>query len=141
MIEIRPLLDARELRAIHVQRSQASIMLSVTGDDLDAVVKAGPGFVGYSNGIPIGAAGLAVKWRGSAVGWALLAGSSGEHFLSIHRHAKRVLDLSEFERIECHVEKTWVAAHRWARMLDFHSEGLMEKFRDGHDYRLYSRIR
>jgi RimJ/RimL family protein N-acetyltransferase len=145
-LDIRPLMAASELAAIVPQKRQAAAMLTSGAHDrdFDAVLAAGPGFIGYDEQGPLGAIGFAIRWRGHAAVWALIA-ERGLHNpvngMLVTAMAHRMLDDAGYERIECHVEEGWERAHRWVRTLGFESEGLMRKFRDGRDYRLYARIK
>jgi hypothetical protein len=145
-LDIRPLLAVGELQAIRPQPRQAAALLTTGSSEADyaAMLAAGPGFVAYDAAGPLGAVGLAVRWRGNAAAWALLSERAMHDPVGgvmITAMARRMLEDAGFERIECHVEESWERAHRWVKALGFASEGLMRKFVDGRDFRLYARVR
>lgn len=116
-------------------------MLGVTDQDCWAVANAGPAFTLLAGETIIGAGGLAPKWKGSAVAWALIGVTAGRYWIMVHRFVRHVLDAADYQRIECVVEHGFSNGHRWAVALGFEHEGLMRMYRDGRDFDLYARVR
>lgn len=74
--------------------------------------------------------------------WALVSQDAGVHFAAIHRAVRRFLDVSEFRRIEAHVDVDFPQGARWMKMLGFEFEARMRGFRpDGADMLLFARVR
>ena len=108
-------------------------------------VEESPAMTGLRDDRIIFCCGVIPQWIGRAIVWALLADSVNRYeMLWIHRQVQWILEAqinNGYHRIEAHVHEPFAAAHRWARMLHFESEGLMRKYDpEGRDMRLYARI-
>jgi RimJ/RimL family protein N-acetyltransferase len=79
---------------------------------------------------------------GRVLAWGLIGRDAGAFMVAITRAVRRYLDLSDFRRIEAHIEHGFAAAHRWARLLGFTDEtpAGMREFRPGETYHLYARV-
>ena len=107
--------------------------------------EASPSMSGLRDDRIIFCCGVIPQWIGRAIVWALLADSVSRYdMIWIHRQVQWMLDTqieNGYCRIEAHIHEPFAAAHRWARMLHFESEGLMRKYDpEGRDMRLYARI-
>lgn len=110
--------------------------------DLTALSEAGLAWTGEHEGVILGIAGLAPQWENRALAWALISDAAGPHFKCIHKAVKRMLDVSEFRRIEANVDVGFEAGERWMKLLGFKYEGYLTAFRpDGADMLMYARIR
>ncbi len=90
----------------------------------------------------IAIAGVALAWPGREVAWSLLSNCGPRHFISIHRAVQAFLDRRQTRRIEMSVDADHDNAGRWARLLGFKEEGLMQAYTpDGRDAVLYARVR
>lgn len=93
--------------------------------DLEGLKNTGPGWTGFWNGEPIGAAGFVeIYGKGSirATAWAILLSMPQAAFLAVHRHVKRGLLEAPYRRIEAHVHYNFSASHRWVQSLGFKLE-------------------
>lgn len=110
--------------------------------DLTALSEAGLAWTGEHEGVILGIAGLLPQWENRALAWTLISDEAGPHFRCIHKAVKRMLDVSEFRRIEATVDVGFDAGQRWMNLLGFEHEGLMRAYRpDGADMHLYARVR
>lgn len=105
----------------------------------------GPSMTGLRDDRIIFCAGIIPQWIGRAVAWALISDRLTRYdMIWVHRQVRWILETqveNGYRRIEAHVHEPFAAAHRWMRMLDFESEGLMRRYDpEGRDMRLYARI-
>lgn len=93
-------------------------------------------------GQPIACAGLVELWRGRAGAWAMLSRQvRGPQLLAIHRQVQKGLEESPFRRVETSVDLAFAPGHRWAWMLGFRPEGIMQGYDPaGRDHMLYARL-
>lgn len=92
----------------------------------------------------IGCLGVAPLPLGSGHAWALLSKAAGPHMLAITRHAKQVLDLAPYRRIQTTAICGFKPANRWlVRQLGFSIEAFVMQAYDiaGRDHALYARVR
>lgn len=116
--------------------------LADVSQDLTPLSDAGLAWTVEAGNEVICCAGLLPQWSGRAVAWALVSQDAGAHFAAIHRAVKRFLDVSEFRRIEAHVDVDFPQGARWMKMLGFEFEARMRGFRpDGADMLLFARVR
>lgn len=73
------------------------------------------------DGAPVVCAGTLKHWEGRHMAWAYLARESGPHMLWITREVKQRL-AAVSGRIEMTVLASFLAGHRWARLLGFEIE-------------------
>jgi|TARA_R110000765_G_scaffold76518_1_gene149948 hypothetical protein len=140
MFEVVPF-KAEHLAAIQLQSMQAHLSNWVTLEE-GVGLEQSPGYTAFSDGKPIGAAGVLPLWMGRAMAWAFIAKSTPQDFLKGHRVVKKFLDGCHIRRIEMTVDCDFPAAHRWAKMLGFEMECERMKHYspDGRDCALYARI-
>lgn len=113
----------------------------------EAVTKAGQAFSVFREDLLIAAAGIIPQWYGRATAWALFRGTKVDRYdmIWVHRETVKFLDhvqtTNRFRRIETTVDDEFEAGHRWALMLGFEFEGVMDCYdMDGRAHSLYSRI-
>jgi hypothetical protein len=95
-----------------------------------------------STGRPLACSGICELWAGRAMCWASLDIDARPAFPAMHRRMKRELDLAPFKRLEMYVTPGFLQAWRWAEMLGFVLEGLMEAGSpDGRDLYVFKRIK
>lgn len=76
----------------------------------------------------IGCAGIINAGGGRGLAWAVLGKYSGRNFVSVVRSFKRMIDISEYRRLEMACDVSFEQAHRLALTLGFMSEGRMEQY-------------
>jgi len=90
----------------------------------------------------LGIAGVWAIESHRAVAWAIIDGQIGSDYIHYHKAVCKFLDECEYKRIEMAVDTSIPQAKRWAEMLGFKLEGLMERyFANGSDGYLYARIK
>jgi hypothetical protein len=93
-------------------------------------------------GMPVCVAGVLPIWEGRGLAWALLAWDAGPYMREITRATVEALDLCPCHRIELYAKPDFPEANRWARMLGFEYEALLEGANpQGGDMNLYKRIK
>jgi len=108
----------------------------------EALKLSGPAFTGIHEGRVLGCAGLVKQWENRAIAWSLLSSDIGNEFVRIHKAVYRFLELTDFDRVEAHVDANFDQGHRWIRMLGFEKEGYMKRFNpNGGDAVLYARLK
>jgi len=134
--------EAAHLETIILQPQQQQFFRHIGPGYGQALKDSGPAFTGIHEDRILGCAGVVKQWENRAVAWALLSGDIGNDFVRIHRAVKRFLDMTEFNRIEAHVDANFEQAHRWIQMLGFTQEGYMKEFNpNGADACLYARLK
>jgi RimJ/RimL family protein N-acetyltransferase len=134
--------EASHIKSIMLQPQQQQFFQYFNPDYAEALKESGPAFTGICDGRILGCAGVVKQWENRAIAWALLSGDLGNEFVRIHRAVKRFLDMTEFNRIEAHVEANFEQGHRWIQMLGFTQEGYMKEFNpNGGDACLYARLK
>lgn len=100
---------------------------------------------GFVNGVPVGSAGVRIKWPGTGVAWAVV--STDVPMKAWHRittkaaETIRIAHARGMVRIEAHVRHDFNGGHKLMAALGFHSEGLLRMYGpDGQDYVSYARI-
>lgn len=75
--------------------------------------------------------------------WAIMGRNLRKEMFSIHKMAKRFLEMAPFKRLEATVSYTFEPGHRWVKMLGFTKEAELMKhyLPDGRDASLYSLVR
>jgi hypothetical protein len=99
-------------------------------------------FTGFQDGQAVGCAGLIELWPGRDCAWSLLSDCGPRAFLNVHRTVLRFLDARRTRRTEMSVDADHLAGQRWAELLGFKKEGLMECYSpDGRNAYLYAKVR
>lgn len=88
-----------------------------------------------------GMAGIYERWEGVGLAWALLADDFATHRLSVFKLMKRALDVSPYHRIEAYVVEGHGGGENLLKHLGFVEEGVMRKFWQGKDHKLYAKVR
>lgn len=88
--------------------------------------------------------GLFPQWENRAAVWSLVSAYAGPHMKGIHREVMRKLKMfnDQYRRLELTVDVGFTQGHRWAKMMGFSPEGLLNAYHpDGKDVIMYSRVR
>lgn len=98
------------------------------------------------DGLIVGVGGLIPLWPGTGKCFAIFHGRiKPTDFLAIHRHTVSKLDIYQtaygFKRAEMAVDCDFAKGVRWAKLLGFKVEGVMQAYVNGRDHYLFSRIR
>lgn len=134
--------EPEHLETIMLQPQQEQFYAHVSPEYGQALAISGPAFTGILDGRILGCAGVVKQWENRAIAWALLSGDLGNEFVRIHRAVKRFLDMTDFHRVEAHVDANFEQGHRWIQMLGFKPEGYMKEFNpNGGDAVLYARLK
>jgi hypothetical protein len=83
-------------------------------------------------------------WPGRGECWAVIDEHSGPVFVGVHRVAHRLLHQDcRVRRVEAIVECSFLAGHRWARILGFTQEAarMRHYYENGKDCSLYARVK
>lgn len=135
-------LKASHIFELRLQEAQAMFYEKFSAGYARALEEAGNGYTAVVDGRAIACAGLVEQWEGRALAWALIAEDAGPHFVRVTRAVRRALDMAHWRRVEAQVDVTFTAGIRWAEMLGFRAESVMQKFTpEGHDAFMYVRIR
>jgi RimJ/RimL family protein N-acetyltransferase len=130
------------LETIMLQPAQQHFFSYFNSEYAEALKLSGPAFTGIHEGCILGCAGLVKQWENRAIAWALLSSDIGNEFVRIHRAVDRFLNLTDFDRVEAHVDADFEQGHRWIKMLGFKEEGYMKRFNpNGGDAVLYARLK
>ncbi len=135
-------LESWHFDAIELQDAQRDLrpMLNLADYRRD-LLRRSVAFTAIDDGV-IAIAGLATAWPGRDVAWSLLSNCGSFRFLAIHRAVQVFMDDRPTRRIEMTVDVSHDSARRWARLLGFQEEGLMQAYTpDGRDAILYARVR
>lgn len=85
--------------------------------------------------------GILPLWHGRGALWSLISHKAGPHFTYITRGVKRFIETRNEHRLECYVDPGFEQGKRWAELLGFTCEGLMQHFyEDKRDALLYARV-
>jgi hypothetical protein len=99
-------------------------------------------FTGFQDGKAVGCAGMIELWPGRECAWSLLSDCGPRAFLNVHRTVVRSLEARRARRTEMAVDVDHFAGQRWAALLGFKKEGLMECYSpDGRNAYLYAKVR
>lgn len=115
--------------------------------DWERIACAGTAFTGRRDGIPIVSAGIVDYWHGRSGAWARLSSHVDRiDMIWMHRRILQFLtDLQvdpRYKRVETLVQLSFPEGHRWAKMLSFSPEGVLQYYdQAGNDYVLYARIK
>jgi hypothetical protein len=134
--------DARHLDEFRLQPVQAGLSEFLHRGHISHLAENSFAFTGYQDGKAVGCAGLIELWPGRDCAWSLLSECGPRAFLNIHRTVVRFLEARGARRTEMSVDVGHVAGQRWAELLGFKKEGLMECYSpDGRDAYLYAMVR
>ena len=133
-------LAPEHLRQLRLQRAQQDMAEVLQRPEYGAALAlSGPAFTVLADGQPIACIGLHEHHPGRAEAWALLGDDSGAHLRGITRAVAGYLQQVPYFRVEASVSATFVAGHRWARLLGFTQEGPARRgyLHDGSDVVTY----
>lgn len=90
----------------------------------------------------VAAAGILPVWKGRGLAWALISADAGPHMREITLATLEALDACRCTRVELYAKPGFHAAFRWARMLGFEFEAILEGADpSGGDMAIFKRIR
>lgn len=141
MIRVEPF-KAEHLATLELQEAQSVFADKYNPAYGKALEECGGSYTGFADGRPVICAGLIEQWEGRALAWALVSSDAGRHFVHVTRIIRRAIEMSQFRRIEAHVDCEFYQGIRWAEMLGFEVEARMRRFMaDGRDAFLYVRFK
>jgi hypothetical protein len=140
MIQVVPY-KAEHLRAIQVQ--DALLYASEWMDSYAEALERTFALSVLHNGAVMVCSGLVEMWPGRALLWSFFDHRAGRCMTALVRAARKVLDESQYRRIEMDVDCEFAEAHRLAALLGFklECERRVAYRRDGGDSALYVRIK
>lgn len=96
-----------------------------------------------SNGTPIASFGVNEHKDGvSGTAWGVVSLHAGKHFISVHRAVQEFLDRCEYDTVYMTVREGFVRGNRWAKMLGFKFDRILENWRrDSGNAVLYRRTK
>jgi hypothetical protein len=123
-----------------IQQAQATFAPALSPGYADLLAEhGGSSWTAEWNDHVVALGGLQEIWEGRAMAWAFLACDAP--MLRLTRAVSTLLRASPFRRVECWVDPTFAAGHRWAELLGFELEGLARAYLpDGGDAAIYSLI-
>ena len=137
----------RAQRAQRAQRGDMEWLRTLNESIWDRLTsdKSSRAWTGFCGERLLGFAGLIEMWPTRLVGWAMLSDTVNRRdMLWIHRAVKREIHElpTVVKRVEITVDAGFDAGHRWAELLGFKPEGLMESYDpNGNDHVMFSRVR
>jgi hypothetical protein len=134
------------MRVIDIQESQTWIEDYMDGveDYASTMIQAGPAFsmLDIDNEKVLGIAGVWEQEKHRAIAWAIIDRQIRSDYIHYHKAVKKFLFKCKYQRVEMAVDIQVPQAKRWAEMLGFKLEGLMERyFANGSDAYLYARVK
>lgn len=133
---------AEHLAKLSLQSAQLSMSSELTNPDYAKMLE---GMYAYSlidGDDVLCCAGLMQVWPGRSVGWAMISGKAGKHFMEIHRNVAAAIRMCPDRRVEIAVDSEFPEGKRWAKMLGLTYEGRMRAYgTDGRDHDLYARVK
>ena len=124
---------------LRVQSRQARLLSYLVEPYIEALGAAGPAMTAQENGEILACAGIAEQGFGVGTLWAFIAADAGRRFLSLHRGARRLIQLHPLRRLEATTECDFPQGCRWLELLGFKSEGLLHAYGpDGADHYRYA---
>ncbi len=123
--------------ALDVQAAQRGQM-PLTAENLAALVAGGDAWCAHDETRPLVLAGLLPMWEGRLVAWAYLSRKAGPALLKATREIRRQLERRSNQRIEMYVQDGHSEGVRWAWLLGFRAESLMQNFYAGYDYWMFT---
>lgn len=134
--------EPEHLDLIEFQRHQQFVMDVANAQEIGAVLMACESYSYIHEGVCYALAGLMVPVPWRAMAWTLLSKDAGKFMLYLTRNIRQFLDEQPYQRIELISYASFKPSMRWAEMLGFRIEGLMEKyFPTGEDGLMYARIK
>lgn len=133
---------AEHVAEMTVQPAQRADWAAVTPDMLRAFEQTDAWTV-RAGGEVVLVGGLVEVWPGRATLWSYVGAGAGPYMTRLTRGVRRLMDASNYTRIEVYVDANFEGAHRWARLLGFACESIILRafFPDGRDGVIYGRVR
>ncbi|MBX3480002.1 MAG: hypothetical protein KF842_06355 [Caulobacter sp.] len=121
---------AAHLDALTLQPAQAAWRGRVGPEATSALEAGGSAWTLIRGGQVVGCGGVIDRGSGRGEAWALIARDAGPAMLAATRIVRRYFQTAPFRRIEAVTANAFAPAQRWAEMLGFQSEGVMQAYCD-----------
>ncbi len=125
------------IAALDAQAAQRDQM-PLTAENLAALVAGGDAWIASDLERPLILAGLLPMWENRLVAWAYLSKKAGPALLKATREIRNQLERRKNQRIEMYVQDGHAEGVRWAWLLGFRAESLMQNFYAGYDYWMFT---
>ncbi len=125
------------IASLDVQTAQRNQM-PLTAENLKTLVTGGDAWCAYDEARPLILAGLLPMWENRLVAWAYLSKKAGPALLKATREIRNQLERRKNQRIEMYVQDGHAEGVRWAWLLGFRAESLMQNFYAGYDYWMFT---
>lgn len=127
--------QADHVAQMQLQPRQARVLSIMTLPYIATLAQVGPAATALMQGRVVACAGVVCQDYGVGTLWAFIAHDAGQHFVRLHRCARRLMHLAQMRRIEASAEVDFGPGCRWLELLGFQSEGLMKQYGpDGSDH-------
>ena len=101
---------------------QEHLVGHVDGAELGELAEHGVAFTSMAGDRVIACGGLIEATKFRATAWALMARTTPQQFVAVHRAVWRVIHGCDYVRVEAYVDHKFPAAMRWVAMLGFRLE-------------------
>ena len=128
-------------RKLQLQTVQILNGATMTPDAIDMALEGGMALAATDGTRLLGMAGIYERWEDVGLAWALLAEDFADHRVSVFKLMKQALDVTPFRRVEAYVVDGHEAGFRLLAHLGFEEEGVMRKFWQGRDHRLFAKVK
>ena len=125
------------IAALDAQAAQRDQM-PLTAENLAALMAGGDTWIASDLERPLILAGLLPMWENRLVAWAYLSKKAGPALLKATREIRNQLERRKNQRIEMYVQDGHAEGVRWAWLLGFRAESLMQNFYAGYDYWMFT---
>lgn len=121
---------------IKLQKAQATAIIDLPLEYLDALQHAGTALTAISNGEIIACGGIA-RTDGYGTLWGYISQDAGKCFVALDRIVRRLLETCNLQRIEATVQADFAAGERWLALLGFKMEKPLPNYVLGQDHTLW----
>lgn len=140
MIDVIPA-HPRMADILRLQQVQAINGQTMTPEAIRDACAGGMALAAVDGNRLFGMAGIYERWESVGLAWALLAEDFASHRLTMFKLMKRALDVSPYRRVEAYVVEGHDSGERLLKHLGFVEEGVMRKFWQGRDHKLFAKVR
>lgn len=121
---------------------QSSEYIGLLTPEAAAIIENNLSFSAWRGGVCLGAGGVAKAWPTRGEAWLLLGADARPYMRPILRFLRTALDNHPCKRIEMTVLKGNATGHKFADLLGFEEEAVLEAYHpNGDDVVMYKRIR
>lgn len=132
---------AEHLLAISLQPAQAWLTQVIT-PELAKALESNHAMTGLDGDDVLIVAGIADYWEGRGLLWSYVGENAHKHWKSIHKAAKKFVDMAPHDRLEASVDADHSAGHAWITRLGFAVEvPCARKYQAGRDCTVYVKVR